>query len=140
MAYTLKTQATGQTIESYLSGIEDLNQREDCRQLVNIMQTITKQPAVIWGKKLVGFGEYHYESTRSACKGDWFLTGFATRKQGLTIYIMPGFSQFDTLLSELGKHKTGKSCLYIKSLSAINLDALKQIIQRSVDYMVNTYC
>ncbi len=91
----------------------------------------------MWGSSIVGFGNYHYKY-ESGREGDWFLTGFSPRKQNLTLYIMPGFAQYDELMKKLGKHKTGKSCLYIKSLEDINLPTLKQLIQQSVKHMTKT--
>ena len=81
----------------------------------------------MWGKTIVGYGQYHYEY-ESGMGGDWFLVGFSPRKQNLVKYIMTEFTNFDSLLSKLGKHKLGKSCLYIKKLSDVNIEVFKELI------------
>lgn len=133
-----KTKPTDQTIDSYLAGIDNLQQRQDSQTLVTIMQRITKCKPVIWGSSIVGFGQYHYQY-KSGREGDWPLTGFSARKQSLSIYIMPGFSDYSNLLQDLGKHKLGKSCLYVKSLDDIDIDILQKLVKQSVDYMKKTY-
>lgn len=88
----------------------------------------------MWGPSMVGFGQYHYvyESGR---EGDWFVTGFAPRAANLTLYIMDGFPKYAELLAKLGKHTMGKSCLYIKRLSDIDLKVLEQLITASVKHV-----
>jgi hypothetical protein len=92
----------------------------------------------MWGDSIVGFGSYHYKYDTGR-EGDFFITGFSPRKQNLTIYIMPGFSSYDALMKKLGKHKTGKSCLYIKNLDDIDRNTLKELVCNSVDYMTKSY-
>ena len=87
------------------------------------MKQITGSPARMWGDSIVGFGHYHYRY-KSGPEGDWFVTGFSPRKQDLTIYIMPGFSDFIDQLSRLGKHRTSISCLYLKKLEDVDMDVL----------------
>jgi hypothetical protein len=95
------------------------------------MREITGEEPAMWGSSIVGFGSYHYVYA-SGREGDWFLTGFAPRKQALTMYIMSGFSEYDELLEKLGKFKTGKACLYVKKLDDIHLPTLKKLIRQSV--------
>ncbi|MDH3693850.1 MAG: DUF1801 domain-containing protein, partial [Gammaproteobacteria bacterium] len=123
----LKTKPTKQSIKTFIDSIEDEQKRKDCRIVLKLMRELTGEKAKMWGDSIVGFGTYHYKY-KSGREGDWMLTGFSPRKQNLTIYIMPGFSKFETLLKKLGKHKTSKSCLYIKSLGDIDLDILSKII------------
>ncbi len=92
----------------------------------------------MWGDSIVGFGSYHYRYA-SGREGDWFLTGFAPRKRELTVYIMPGFSQYGELMAVLGRHRTGKSCLYLRRLDDIEMAVLRDLIERSVDFMRKTY-
>ena len=101
------------------------------------MSEITGEPAEMWGGSIIGFGSYHYvyESGR---EGDWFLTGFAPRKQSLTLYIMPGFEHYDDLLARLGKHKIGRSCLYINKLADVDMDVLRELVAESVSHMRRT--
>jgi hypothetical protein len=95
------------------------------------MERITGAPPVMWGPSIVGFGSEHlvYESGREL---DWFLTGFSPRKQNLTLYVMDGFTEYEDLLTRLGKHSTGKSCLYVKRLADIDRDVLEILISKSV--------
>jgi hypothetical protein len=88
----------------------------------------------MWGSSIVGFGHYHYKY-QSGREGEFFLTGFSPRKQNLTLYITSGFDQYGELMQALGKYKTGKSCLYIKSMADISLPVLTDLIERSVAHM-----
>lgn len=130
----LKTKQNEQSVEKFLQGIADKQTREDCFTILEIMKQITKSEPKMWGSSIVGFGTYHYKY-ESGREGDWFLTGFSPRKQNLTLYIMAGFARYDELMKKLGKYKTGKSCLYIKSLADVDLPTLKQLIQQSVKHM-----
>lgn len=130
----LKTKPTAASVDDFLEGIADEARREDCRVLVKLMKKATKSEATMWGPSIVGFGSYHYKS-KSGCEGDWFLTGFSPRKNELSVYIMAGFTNYDDLMARLGKHKTGKSCLYIKRLADVDLDVLSQLIVSSVEQM-----
>ena len=91
----------------------------------------------MWGANIIGYGTYRYKYA-SGREGEWFLTGFSPRKQNLTLYIMSGFDQYDSLLANLGKHSTGKSCLYVKKLEDIDLTTLKEMVKLSVDHMAKT--
>ena len=91
----------------------------------------------MWGSSIVGLGNYHYKYA-SGREGDWFLTGFSPRKDNLTLYLMSGFEQFDGLLRQLGKHKTGKGCLYIKKIEDIDLATLKELVNQSVEHLKRT--
>jgi hypothetical protein len=95
------------------------------------MQAITKEEPKMWGSSIIGFGDYHYKYA-SGRGGDFFLTGFSPRKQNLALYLMGGLENQKDLLKKLGKHKTGKSCLYIKSLNDIDKKVLKEMIVQSV--------
>jgi hypothetical protein len=108
----LKTKRTDQSVEAFLGSIADEKKRRDAFVILDIMQKATRAKPKMWGSSIVGFGDYHfkYESGR---EGDWFVAGFSPRKQSLTLYIVPGFEQYGALLKKLGKHKTGKSCLYV---------------------------
>jgi len=95
--------------------------------------------AALWGTSIVGFGSYHYASERSRQEGDWPLTAFSPRKAALSVYIMPGFSTYGSMLKRLGKYTTGSSCLYIKRLSDIDLDVLRELVTISVHDMQQRY-
>lgn len=130
----LKTKQTNDSVDAFLKGVEDEQKRKDCFAIKALMEKITGEPAKMWGTSIVGFGSYHYKYA-SGREGDWMLTAFSPRKQNLTLYIMSGFSKYDELLAKLGKHKIGKSCLYIKKLADIDMAVLAALIQASVDYM-----
>lgn len=127
----LKTRQNDQSVEKFLKGIADDKKRRDCFTLLDLMKQITKTEPKMWGSSIVGFGSYHYKY-ESGREGEWLVTGFSPRKQNLTLYIMTGFEQHYELLKKLGKHSTGKSCLYIKRIEDIDLPTLKKLIQQSV--------
>ena len=134
----LKTKASKASVSAFLKTVENKQRRADCATVSKMMREVTGSPAKMWGTSIVGFGsyDYKYESGRS---GTWMLCGFSPRKQDLTIYIMSGFSPFPDRMKKLGKFKTGKSCLYVKSLSDIDLKELKALIADSVRYMREKY-
>lgn len=129
-----KTQPTKTTLKEFLASVADPVRRADCATVATLMQQATGEKAVVWGSSIVGFGRYRYRYA-SGREGDWPIVGFAPRKNDLTLYIMPGFDKHEDLLAALGKHKTGKSCLYIKSLAGIDMAVLAQLIERSVEAM-----
>lgn len=133
-----KTVANNDDVETVLNEIKNDQKRIDAFELLELMKGITKERPKMWGKSIVGFGEYHYvyESGR---EGDMFLTGFSPRKQDITIYIMTGFGKYKKKLSKLGKHRIGKSCLYIKKLENVDKYILKGLITDSVDRMIEKY-
>ena len=131
----LKTKPTDASPTKFVNAIEDETKRKDCKQLMKMMKAATGKRPKMWGDSIVGYGSYHYKY-KSGREGDWFLTGFAPRKRELSIYIMDGFKPHSKLLKKLGKHKTSVCCLYIKKLDDIDLDVLQQIIDASVESMV----
>lgn len=134
----LKTKPTGEDVEHLIDAIEDDTRRSDCRTVMNIMREATGEEPRIWGSGMVGFGSYHYKY-ESGREGDWFLTGFASRKSSLTLYVMAGFDRYDTLMKNLGSYKTGKSCLYVKRLEDVDEEVLRELVQASVEHMKKTY-
>lgn len=134
----LKTQPNDNSVEDFIKAIEPENRREDCRKVLQIMQQETGANPMMWGDSIVGFGRYHY-TYKSGHSGSWFLTGFSPRKQNLTVYIMPGFSEFEVEMKALEKHKHSKSCLYIKKLDDVDLSALENLIAASVIWLRENY-
>ncbi|GAB4404611.1 MAG: hypothetical protein OHK0052_27050 [Anaerolineales bacterium] len=128
----LKTRPTDQDVTTFLAGLEE-NRRAECETLITLMQQETGAPPTLWGS-IVGFGEYHYRYA-SGREGDWFLTGFAVRKNALTLYIMAGFEQYDNLMQTLGRYTTGKSCLYLKRLSDVDLEVVRELVRQSVAHL-----
>ena len=133
----LKTKQNETSIADFLNNIPDEQKRQDCLALQELMQQVTGAEPKMWGDSIVGFGTYHYKYA-SGRQGEWFLMGFSPRKQNLTLYILAGFDQYDELLERLGKHKTGKSCLYIKQLADIDIVTLRELVQQSVNHMSNS--
>lgn len=136
MATEAKTKATAVSLETFLATSVDPTRHDDCRAIAAMMKKATGEEAVMWGASIVGFGRYKYvyESGR---EGEWPIVGFSPRKNDLTIYIMPGFERNDELLEKLGKHKIGKSCLYVKRLSDVDTKVLKLIVEDSVKAMAS---
>ena len=128
----LKTQPNEQSVDQFLSTVESDEKRQDALTVLEIMKNITGEVPKMWGNSIIGFGNFHYKYD-SGREGDWFVTGFSPRKQNLTIYLMSGFGGKDKLLDQLGKHKIGKGCLYIKRLEDVQLDTLKELIRNSVE-------
>ena len=127
-----KTKPTKESVTKFLNKIPDAARREDCFAIANIMEEITGEKPQMWGPSIIGFGSYHYKYA-SGHEGDWPLIAFSPRKQDLTLYLsMNGYDKYGALMDQLGKHKTGKSCLYIKRLSDIHLPTLKKLIKASV--------
>ena len=130
----LKTKPTKKSVGEFLKKVEYPTKREDCKTILNLMKEITKEEPVMWGDSIVGFGSYHYKYA-SGREGDWFLVGFSPRKQNLTIYLMSGFEKYKEILNDLGKFKTGKSCLYINKLNDINMQKLRELVSESVKHL-----
>jgi hypothetical protein len=122
-----KTKKTKASVQDFLAAIKDPGRREDAQVLLRLMKKVTKETPKMWGSSIVGFGQYHYEYATGR-SGDTLVTGFSPRSQNLTVYVMTGFAKLQSLLAKLGKHSTGKSCLYIKRLSDIDPAVLETII------------
>ena len=129
-----KTKQTNASVKDFLNQVADEERRKDCFTVAKLMEEITGEKPKMWGPSIVGFGRYHYKYA-SGHEGDWPVAAFSPRKRDLTLYLMPGFAEHGELMKKLGKHSTGKSCLYIKSLSDIHMPTLKKLIKDSVNYM-----
>ncbi len=133
----LKTKPNSASVKDFIDGIEDERKRKDARAILKLMKEVTGKRPKMWGASIVGFGTYHYKYA-SGREGDWFVAGFSPRKQNLTLYIMSGFKGHDKLLAKLGKHKTGKSCLYINKLEDVNMTVLRELVKKSADYVARS--
>ena len=133
-----KTKRHDGDVNEFLDAVENPRRREDARRVLELMREVTGEPPKMWGSSIVGFGSYHYRYA-SGREGDWMITGFSPRKQNLTIYIMPGFSEFAGLLDRLGKHKTSKSCLYLNKLEDVDQEVLAELVRESVKVMKARY-
>ena len=128
---TQKTQPSKTSVTSFLARVTDGARRKDCETLVKLMSKATGEKPMMWGPSLVGFGSYHYKYA-SGHQGDACLVGFSPRKTDLTLYIQPGLHRYPDLLKRLGKYKSGKSCLYLKSLADVDDGVLEQLVTQSV--------
>lgn len=124
----LKTTRTGASVEDFLAGVSEEQRRTDAQALCALMTEVTGMAPAMWGTSIVGFGSYEYQYG-SGRRGQWPAVGFSPRKQNLTIYVSAGFDRYDALLGRLGKHSTGKSCLYVKRLSDVDETVLRQLIR-----------
>lgn len=127
-----KTRPTDTPLQSYLDGIADPQRRSDCAQLATVMQRLSGCPPVLWGGSIVGFGSYRYRYD-SGREGEFCVVGFSSRRDSISLYLLAGFDGAAALLQQLGKHKTGKACLYIKRLADVQPTVLEQLIQSSID-------
>ena len=126
-----KTQPNRTEVSELLAGVASDQQRQDCQTLIDLMQRITGEPARVWGSTMIGFGQYHYQYD-SGHSGDFFKVGFAPRKGKLSIHILPNLDEFQHYLEQLGKFKTGRSCLYVNKLSDIDASVLESLVAESV--------
>ena len=127
-----KTVKTGASVEDFIAGVENKRRREDGIALLEMMREITGLEPEMWGPSIVGFGDlrYKYESGR---EGDMFLTGFSPRKRSLSLYVTSDFDRYEALLSRLGKHRRGASCLYINKLADVDVDVLRELVRRAYE-------
>lgn len=126
-----KTRATKASVARYIAAIDDEERRRDCKALVKLMSGITGKPAVMWGPGIVGFGSYHYRYA-SGHEGDMCVAGFSSRKPNISIYLFCEGPVQQKLLARIGKHKMAKACLYVRRLSDIDLDVLREVITNSI--------
>ena len=126
----MKTKQTKASVEDFLNLIEDNQKREDCFEIVKMMKQVTKKEPKMWGPSIIGFGSYHYKY-ESGREGDSLQIGFSPRKQNITLYILLGANHENPLLQKLGKHSTGKGCLYIKRLADVDKKVLQELIKES---------
>ena len=132
----LKTKPTNASVKEFLNQISDEERRNDCFTVAKIMAEITGEKPKMWGPSIVGFGTRHYKYA-SGREGDWPITAFSPRKKDLTLYVMMGLENHEELMEKLGKHSTGKACLYIKRLSDVHIPTLKKLIKMSVKQWQN---
>jgi Domain of unknown function (DU1801) len=129
----LKTKETGASVAAFISGVEE-SRRADCKALVKILERATKSKAKMWGSSIVGCGDFHYKY-ESGRENDWFMAGFSPRKKEFVLYLMGGIHREPALLKKLGKHKTGKGCLYVQRLADVDTKVLEDVIVRGVRHL-----
>lgn len=129
--YEAKTKPTESSVSAYLDAIEDEGRRKDCKELAKLMTKVTGCKPKMWGTSIVGFDQYHYKYA-SGHQGDACIVGFSSRKGDLSVYMFAGYEGAEGLLAELGKHKLGKACLYLKRLSDVRMPVLEKLLARAV--------
>ena len=134
----LKTKQTEASVEEYLDTIADPRRRADCAAISTLMKRVTKFEPKMWGPSIVGFGSYHYRY-KTGHEGDACLAGFSFRRPEIVVYIADGFDSREALLRQIGKHRTGKYCLYIKRLSDIDVGVLEKLVKASVPEVRKRY-
>jgi len=129
-----KTKPTKLSVAAFIDGLTDETKRADAKVLVTIMQRATGEKPKMWGPSIVGFGSYHYRY-ESGREGDMPLAGFSLRKAATVLYGVTGFSDAQALLAKLGKHTTGKGCLYVKKLADVDQKVIEELVVKSVAAM-----
>ena len=133
-----KTKPTTVLPRDFLATVEPERRREDGLALLDFFDRITGWTPQMWGGSIIGYGRYAYKY-ESGREGEFFITGFSPRQAALTVYIMPGYRDLSDKLARLGKHKTGKSCLYINKLADIDMIVLEEIVGDGIAYMEANY-
>ena len=133
-----KTRPTEVSPADFIASVDHPVRRADAEVLLEMMTRITGETPKMWGPSMIGFGQYHYRY-ESGREGDAMRTGFSPRKANMVVYIMPGYTDFSAILDRLGKHKLGKSCLYINKLADVDLDVLEELIRAGLADMAKKY-
>jgi len=136
--YVLKTKETDQDVIEFIETIENPAKKEDAYKLLDIFTETSGFPPKMWGTSIIGFGAYHYKYD-SGHEGDAAIVGYSPRKSNFSIYLTTDDNIRTKYLGNLGKHKAGKSCVYINKLSDIDVEVLKKFIKSSIDFIQNKY-
>ena len=134
----LKTKPNDGSVLDFLAKIEDESKRDDCYEIMNMMEEVSKDQPKMWGTSIIGYGTYRYKYA-SGREGEWMRIGFSPRKQNLTLYLMAGVERNEEILSRIGKYKNGKSCFYIKKLDDIDRDVLRELMVASLEHVEVIY-
>jgi len=136
----IKTKQTEADVVEFINSFANTEQKKkDSFELLQLMQEFTGYKPKMWGASIIGFGKYHYKSERSRQEGDWPLVGFSPRKTAISLYVHCGCEGQDNLLKELGIFTMGKSCIYVKKLSDINKEILKEMMKSTIDFLKQKY-
>ena len=133
-----KTIETENSVAHFLATITEVKRREDCSSIIDLLSEISRFEPKMWGNTIVGFGIYNYKY-ESGHEGSAPLAGLASRKNAITIYLASTFDEKDTLLSQLGKHKSSKTCLYIQKLEDIDIAILSLVVKKSIARIKELY-
>lgn len=136
----VKTKQTNADVHDFINSFADTEQKcKDSFELLKLMQKVTGYEPKMWGSSIIGFGMYHYKSDRSRQEGDWPLVGFSPRKAAISLYVHTGNPEHEHLLKDLGKFKVSRACIYIKKLSDINQDVLKNLMKETIAFLQSKY-
>jgi hypothetical protein len=136
----IKTKPHDGNVQDFILNFAATEQKQkDAFALLQLMREVTNQEPIMWGPSIIGFGQYHYKSERSKQEGDWLLVGFSPRKAAISLYVYSGAPGQEQLLTQLGKFKMGKGCIYVNKLTDINLEVLKQLILSTMDHLSNKF-
>jgi hypothetical protein len=133
-----KTVATDADVTAFLTSVENDTRRQDALALDALFRRVTGWSPRMWGPTMLGYGQYHYRY-ETGREGDFLATGFSPRKASLSVYVMPGYQDYAPILERLGKHKLGKSCLYINKLADVDTDALEELIRAGLADLAHKY-
>lgn len=134
----LKTTATGVMVADFIAAVPDPVRRGDAETLCAMMARLTGEPPVMWGPSIIGFGRYAYRYD-SGHSGEMCRIGFSPRKAELVLYVLVGDAGQEDSLARLGKHRTGKSCLYVKRLADVDQSVLEELVVSSLAWMDQRY-
>lgn len=133
-----KTTETNSSVTEFVNKVENEVKRNDSFKLIEIFKSITGFEPKMWGPAIIGFGNYHYKY-ESGHEGDAPLAGFSPRKDSIVVYFAPEYENREVLLSQLGKHKSSKVCVYVKKLSDIDINVLEIMVVNSMTYTMKLY-
>lgn len=133
-----KTKPTGEDVNAFLDSVPNEKRRRDGYRALELLKQVTGHEPKIWGNGLIGFDQYHYKY-KSGHEGDFLAIGFSPRSAHTVFYLMPGYQDFGPQLEKLGKHKLGKSCLYIPDLDKVDMDVLEEMCRTAYQYIVDNY-
>ena len=136
--YEQKTKENDNSVIAFIENIDNPKKREDAYKLLHIFAETTGYQAKMWGTSIIGFGSYHYKYA-SGHEGDAPLVGFSPRKSKFSLYFASGDPEREALLQRLGKHTSGKGCVYINKVADIDIDVLRELIKQSVRFLQNAY-
>ena len=134
----IKTKATEVSVDDFISAIDNPQRREDATKVRAMFERLTGEPAKMWGPTIIGFGSYHY-TYDSGHSGTMCRLGFSPRKAELVLYLKTGAAGQESLFARLGKHKTGKACVYVKKLADVDEAVLEEMAAGTLAYMNEKY-
>ncbi|HEY8405293.1 MAG TPA: DUF1801 domain-containing protein [Acholeplasma sp.] len=136
----LKTKVHDGDVAEFIKSFANSDEKiSDSFELLKIMEDVTGSKPKMWGQSIIGFGKYHYKSDRSKQEGDWPVIGFSPRKQAISLYVYSGLEEDLKIVNQLGKYTMGKGCIYIKKLADINIDVLKQLMQKTIQHLESKF-